>query len=95
MSQPVRDTPARAAIYREAARRIEYLSDGYACNEIFEAAGGDWEEDDRDTHPLVVRFHDFYKPDGEHESDPYFGENTDARIVALCLIAAMVESGDA
>lgn len=96
-------TDGTAKIYREAARLSEKHgmgeSSSFCCNAIFITAEGADDGDlnwcRRDSHPLVVAFHRVYRPDGEDEGDPYFGDDFAARVVALCFMAAMVEAGDA
>ena len=89
----------KANIYREAARLLEIgarHSDNksnvmYSCCAIAEAEGcfNEWNLNDRDSS-LVDEYRTLF--DGGF--DP-FDSGRDHRILALCLMAAMVEAGDA
>ena len=86
-----------AAIYREAADLAEIGA--YACNALAICVEGRFAE--RDELPIVRRFTAMFSPDSlpeDHETHGWYGAPTkaarDARVIALCLAAAMAETGD-
>ena len=96
--KPVSSTDV--AVYRGAARLMELGFHDYACNAIWTASHPrkEWRyPDERDRHPLVVKFTEYFKPE-RNDTVAWFGEagrGRRRRIIALCMMAAMVEAGDA
>lgn len=95
-------TPSRsAAIYRKAAKLLEDERECFACCAISVAVHGK-------TYALQecagarALFVSKFRPHTYDGNGPFFGYYTDdpvqandARILALCFMAAMVEAGDA
>jgi phage terminase Nu1 subunit (DNA packaging protein) len=105
------DTAKAAQIYRQAARHLEAAEDGtdvgdyyspYACDRIGQACGWYPRADSPGAQKKFVELRNRFMSvfcEYEDNGQVLFGrhepENQDARIIALCLIAAMVEAGDA
>lgn len=92
------DRKARAQQYRDAARHLELGDTGCfvqscraSCCVLRNTACDD----------EVVVYREYFMHDGHHEQNGWWNigihsdENSGARILALCLMAAMVEAGDA
>ena len=92
-----------ADVYRRAAeivdRSPEMSTLGYACNAIYHAQMGcldHWQIVQRD--PLVCSFRDsILRPETVLAAWPWYGnhERPECPVVALLLMAEMVETGDA
>lgn len=99
----------RAATYREAARLIEEKRcvSWFSCHAIVQAMSdgvwtlGDEEDFIPENYPLVTAYGEWMRPDFCEGPAHWFGhevsmdEQRDQRVLMLCLMAAMVETGDA
>jgi hypothetical protein len=85
-----------AALYRKAAKRIETGENSWSCCAIEEALPmskrtyGAW-------HPATEKYRQMFAEAGSLSISQFdeTGDGEGVRIVALCLMAAMAEAGDA
>ena len=81
-------------ILREAARRIELGKDQFGCHAIFVAMGGNmhtiWPEPEWDSH--IMRRFRVVAPSKAKNGNAWWDTYSEARIIGLCLAAAIAES---
>lgn len=111
MSKATMSPRRLAQVYREAARKVAEGESHYACNAIHEASTGHKAGSDeiRDEDPCVQCFANYLRPirapkdedRGGWYGHAFFGPHAafyarrNARVLALCLMAAIAEAGDA
>ena len=103
MTNRCTDRAKRAAVYREAAYRVEFGFHSFSCwaiEDVLVVPLHGEETKEKDKHPLVRSYEKTFRPEAcgwTHNWGVYWNgdERRDCRILALCFMAAMVEAGDA